>query len=128
MAGAQVVDRERRGEPAHATRLDVHDAPGAEGDHVLGALDARDGLVEADRRPQPLLQRRVTHQVVPGERLLQHEEPELVAARQVVGVVQRVRVVRIRHEGCVVTERAAGRRDELHVGPGLDLDLDLAVA
>jgi len=102
---AQVVDRERSGEAAYSARLDIDDASCAEGDHVLRALDAGDGFVEADRRRQAPLQRGMPYEIVPGERLLDHQEPELVELHEPIAVVERVGIVPVRHERRGRTER-----------------------
>ena len=57
--GAQIVQPDRLGEAADAARLDVDDAAGAGGDRLARDADRLDRLVEADRRRQPPLQRRV---------------------------------------------------------------------
>ena len=124
---AEVVDGLRLGEPPHPARLDVHDAPGAQGQHVLGGGGVRDRFVEADGRLEPVLQLRVAAEVVLRERLLDHQQAVGVQVRQVLGVAERVGAVGVGHQRRVRTERLARRADVLDVGPRPDLDLDLAV-
>src|SRR5258705_8406985 len=124
---AQVVDRDRSGEAAYSTRLDIDDASCREGDHVLRALEAGDGFVEADGRRQAPLQRRMPYEIVPGERLLDHQEPELVELHEAIAVVERVGIVRVRHERRGRTERLPSRPDVVDIRAGLDLDLHLVI-
>ena len=121
------MDRQRWSEAAYTTRLDVDDAACAERHHVLGALEARNGFVEADRGRQAPLQRRMPDQIVPRERLFDHEQPELVELHEPVAVVECVRVVGVRHQRRAGTERLPRRADIVHVRARLDLDLHLAV-
>ena len=72
--------------------------PDAQRDHVLGAVDARDRLVEADWRPEMRLQRRMAYEVVATERLLDHDQIERVELGEMVSVGERVRGVRVGHE------------------------------
>ena len=69
----------------------------------------------------------MTHQVVPGERLLQHDQAEGVELRQKIDVGQAVCVVGVRHERGV-GERLAYRANELDIRAGLDLELDFPVS
>ena len=76
---------------------------------------------------QRLLQRHMIHDVVVIERLLDHEERELVELGEMAGVGQRIRGVRIDHQRHVAEALA----DVLHCGEipaGLDLDLDPLIA
>ena len=50
MVLAHVVDRQGLGEASHATRFDVHDTAGAQGQHILGGGGVRDRFVKADGR------------------------------------------------------------------------------
>ena len=128
VAPAEVVDRQRLGEAAHPARLDVDDAAGAQGQHVLGRGGVRDRFVETDRRFQAVLQLRVPAEVVLRERLLDHQQPVGVEVRQVLGVAGRVGAVGVGHQRRVRAELLAHRADVFDVGPGPDLDLDLPVA
>ena len=121
------MDRDRLGEPAHATGLDVDDPARAERDHVLRAVEGGDRLVEAERCDQLPLQLGVAHEIVPGERLFDHHEAELVEACQVRCVGERVGVVGVGHEVRVLTHRGAHGAHPVDVTPRCDLDLHLLV-
>src|SRR5207247_7891562 len=124
---AQIVDRERCRETADSARLDIDDASCPEGDHVLRALDARDGFVEADRRRQAPLQCRMPYEIVPGERLFDHQEPELVELHESIAVVERVGIIRVRHQRRRRAERLPHRPDIVDIRARLDLDLHLVI-
>ena len=94
---------------------------------MAGVVRGADRLVQADRGPDLLLQRRVVHHVVPGERLLDHHQVEGVQRPEEGRVGEGVGAVRVDHEG----HRGEAPADRLHqraVVPGLDLDLDATVA
>jgi len=65
---AQIVEPDRFSEPADPARLDVDDAARAGIDGFAGDADGLDRFVEADRRAQPALQRRVVGDIVVIER------------------------------------------------------------
>ena len=92
------MNRSRLAEPTHSARLDVDDLPAAECDHVGCPIAAGDRLIEADGGSEPFLELGVLHDVVPGERLFDHHEAQVVEQGQVVKVGRRVRVVCIHHE------------------------------
>ena len=125
--GAQVVQPDRFAESADAARLDVDDAAGAGGDRLAGNPHRLDRLVQADRRLQPPLQRRMIGHIVVVERLLDHHQAERVELRQMIGVVDRVRRIRVHHQRDRAEARAQ-RLDRVHVPSRLDLDLDPAIA
>jgi len=66
---AEIVEPDRFGEPADAARLDVDDATGARRNRFAGRVDGLDRFVEADRRAEALLERRVAEDVVVVQRL-----------------------------------------------------------
>jgi len=65
-------------EASDSTWLDTHDAARAEVQGECHVVQGSDRLVQADRRLQGLLQFRVIPEVVPGQRLFEHEEAEAV--------------------------------------------------
>src|ERR1700757_1166293 len=92
---AEVVDRQRFAETAHAADFDVDDSAGSRfhsGSSYTGAFDR---FVQAYCGAQFLLQARVIVDVVIPQRLLDHEEIELIELSQVLHLVERVGGVRI---------------------------------
>src|SRR5438094_7283042 len=124
---ADVVNRLRDGKATDAARLDVDDLAGAELDHVLGAVDVGDRLVETESRLHPALELGVPNEVVAAERLLDHDEVEGVELRQVIGIPQAVGGVRVRHEMDVAAERGPHGAHVLHILARLNLELDLSI-
>ena len=116
------------GEAADAARLDVDDAPAAELEHVVDAVEARDRFVQAHRGGQPALQGGVAHEVVAAQGLLDHHQPEAVERGEVVEVGRRVGAVGVGHQRRPAAHRLAHRGQVRHVGARLHLDLRLAVA
>jgi len=86
-----------------------------------------DGLVEADRRFELLLQLRVIVDIVPAERLLDHDEVEGVERFQVRGVFQAIGGVRVDHQANARPAIAQGL-DGMDVPAGLDFDFDALIA
>jgi hypothetical protein len=107
--------------------LDVDDATAAERHHVARAIHRGDRFVETDRRGKAALQLGVLHEIVEGERLLDHHETEGIELRQVIGVRQGIGIVRVGHERCRGAEGRANGSHVGHIGAGRDLDLHLAV-
>ena len=66
-------------------------------------------------------------QVAGGQRLLHHQQPELVELGKVGGIIERVGAVGIRHQRDLWVALANGRHGR-HVPARLDFDLDPAVA
>ena len=128
MRFAEIVNRDRRREPADTAGFDVHDPSAAQRDHVLRLLEAGDRFIETDRRLQPALQFRMPHDIVVRERLLDHHEPEPIERDEAVHVVERVRIVRVGHQMRAGPECVAHGADPLDVTTRLDLDLHFAVA
>ena len=124
---AEVVDAARLEIAAHPAGLDVDDAAGAERDCVLGRSSRGDRLVEADRRAEEARQLGMSADVVLGQRLLDQEQVELVELRQLRSVGQGVGGVGVDLQEDL-REALANRADRLDVVPGLDLELDAAVA
>ena len=78
MPRAEIVNGFGGSETADASRLDVDDLPAAERDHVARSFDVGDRLVETDRRRHPPLQLGVAERSSRAERLLEHQQAELV--------------------------------------------------
>ena len=115
-------------EAADAARLDVDDAAGAGGDRLARDADGLDRLVEADRRLQPPLQRRVVDDVVVVERLLDHHQVEAIELRR--GDRRRPACRRRWRPPSAGWRRSARARvsTAARSQPGLDLDLDAPIA
>src|ERR1035441_9158721 len=124
---AKVVDLQRFGESAHAADLDVDDAAGAGFNREGGAAHADDRFVEADRGAQFLLQARVVVDVVVPQRLLNHQQVELVELAQVLDLVERVSGISVAAQGDLGPARADPLQ-HVHVPARLDFDFDAAVA
>src|SRR6266702_4510972 len=76
--GADVVHANGLGVAAEPSRLDVHDPACVDRDRVLRGARRMDGLVEAVRRPDLALQRRMIAKIVLVERLfdLDYDRPK----------------------------------------------------
>ena len=81
-----VVDGDGLGEAADAADLDVDDAAGLHVDGGECVAAVANGFVETDAGVEALLQHGVEVEVVVPERLLDHEQVELVPAGDVVEV------------------------------------------
>jgi hypothetical protein len=75
-------------EPTHAAEFDIDDAACPEFNGRLCIACVADGLVEANPGLDLFLQFRVGVDVVPPERLLDHEEVESIEATQVLDVIK----------------------------------------
>ena len=84
------MDGDRFAKAADAANLDVDDAAGLHIDRGEGVAPVADGFVEADVRSEAFLQHGVKVEVVVPERLLDHEQVELVPAGDVVEVLHPV--------------------------------------
>ena len=85
-----------------------------------------DALVQADGRLQFPLQLGVVDDVVVGQRLLDHHEIKIVEPLEMIGVLQRVGRIGIRHQ-LDGREPLAHLADHVDVPPGLDFHLDALV-
>src|SRR5439155_609479 len=121
-----VVDTARLEDAPDPTGLDVDDAAGAEPDRCLGVARRTDGLVEADRRAEPRLERGVLDEVLVVQGLLDHDEPELVERLEERRIGELVGRVRVDREGRV-RQLASHLANDLQVATGLDLQLDPTV-
>ena len=113
LRGAQIVQLDRRLVAADAARLDVDDPAGARRDRVARDAHGVNRLVEADRRRDALLQRRMIHHIVVIERLLDQQQVERIEPRQQRRVVERVGGVGVdlqRNVAELSRERARPRR------------------
>ena len=108
--------------------LDAHHGAGSDLDGPFGDLDARERLVEADRRGDAAGERCVLVERVGGQRLLDAPEVELVEFGEMGGVVERVRAVGISHQDDVGSGGIAGGAHHLEIVSGGDLELDAPVA
>ena len=89
--------------------------------------DMINAFIEADRGVQPGLQCGVSVDIIPIQRLLHHEQIEIVESPQPFSVARGVGGVRI--DGQLnVRKRSSHCRDKLDVLAGLDLQLDALVA
>src|SRR5579859_1581155 len=75
---ADVVDLLRYRVPAHASHLDVDDLARSQRDGGLCLLQRVNAFIQANRRLQFFLQRHVTVQIVPAQRLLDHHQMERI--------------------------------------------------
>jgi hypothetical protein len=103
----------------HAARPQLQSLPG-----LAGRFDA---LIQADGRAQLALQGGVVDQVAGSQRLLQHQQPELVELGKVGGIIERVGAVGIRHQRDLRVALADSRHGR-HVPARLDFDLDPTIA
>src|SRR3989475_9230439 len=126
VGGANVVNTLRRSEPADPPGLDVHDARGADRDRLPRVLAGVDRVVEADRRLDLALERRVVDEIVVRERLLDHHRARRIDALEKRSVAERVGRVRVEHEG-KIGEGPARRLRDLNLEAGLDLELHTLV-
>ena len=120
---AEVVDGLRVGEPADAAGLDVDVLARADGDRLLGGLDADDGLVEAYGRLDLQGKLGVVEHVGVVEGLLNEGEVQLVDGLKEGQVVQRVAGVAVDVEGGV-GEGVADDAQHLQVPARGHLELD----
>src|SRR2546427_10598495 len=127
VGGADVVNALRRGEPPDPAGLDIHDARRTDRDRLPRVLAGVDRFVEADRRLDLALERRVVDEVIVRERLLDHHRPRRIDAFEKLDVAERVRRVRVEHEG-QIGEGLAGRLRDLDREARLDLELHALVS
>src|SRR2546430_3303718 len=127
MRGADVVNPLRRGKPADPPGLDVHGPGCADRDRLSRVLAGVDRLVEADGRRDLALERRVVDEIVVRERLLDHHRTYRIDPLEKLDVAERIRRVRIEHEG-QIGESLAGRLRDLDLEARLDLELHALVS
>jgi len=118
------VDPLRFQVPADPPGLDVEVGRGAQRDRLDGALERDDRLVQADGGAHEGRELRVLAQVLGAQGLLDQQQVELVELRQLAGVAEPVRGVRVHLERHAVAEPLAHRPHRLDVPTGLDLELD----
>src|SRR5712664_1817735 len=124
---AERLDLASAGVAADAAELDVNDARGAEVESSLGITRVANGLVEANRSLQLLLEPGVIENVVPPKRLLHHQQIEFVKALQVLDIGQRVSRVCVNGQENIGMRVADGAH-EIEILAGLDLQFDALVA
>ena len=74
---AEIVDGHGRRQAAYPARLEVHVFATLQLQGHLGLGEACDAFVEADRRAERFLHHRMAHQIVGGQRLLDHGQREI---------------------------------------------------
>ena len=118
---------QRLAEPAHASHFDIDDAAGSRF-HCCGR-DPRinNRLIQADGGSQFLLQPRMIVDVVIPQRLLDHQQVELVEIAQVLHLVKGVGRVRIAAQGDIRPTRANAFQ-HVHVPPRFHLHLNPAIS
>ena len=122
-----VVDGDGFGEAADAAYLDVDDLAAAEFEGGARVAAVADALVEADAGLDAALQHGVEVEVVVPERLLDHEQIELVPVGDVVDVVEAIGGVGVAAEQDV-GPALAHHGEDVGVPAGLALELDALVA
>src|SRR5712672_2001014 len=95
---ATIVDLLRRSVSTDASELDIDDSAGAQLDGRAGVFVGVDAFVETNRSIQFSLQLRVTVQVVPAERLLDHHQVVGFETLQMRPIFKLIRGVRIDHQ------------------------------
>ena len=121
---AQVVNLHRVRQPADAARLDVHVAAALQARSPARLAAGRDAFVEADRRADLRLQRRVIDQIVVRQRLLDHRQVELVDLAEQRHVVEPIAAVAVDVETCAAGMLPADGPQHRQVPAGTELELD----
>jgi len=124
---SDIVNFQRLAEPAHAPHFDIDDAAGSRF-HCCGRnprIDDR--LIQADCRPQFLLQPCMIIDIVIPQWLLDHQQVELVEIAQVLHSIKGVRRVRIAAQSNIRPARANAFQ-HVHVPARLHLHLDAAIS
>ena len=119
--------RNRLGEAAYPTHLDVEDAARLHVDGSQRVPPVADRLVQADCRLQPLLQHRVEVEIVVPQWLLDHQQLEPVPLRDVVYVGDAIGRVGIATQQYLRPARAHSLED-FSVPARLALQLDALIA
>jgi len=127
LLAAKVMNRFGHRQTPNPPRLDVHDPSAAQSQRCPCGCQGGHALIQADGRPQALLQLRMVHQVVVGQGLLDHHQVKLVQSDQFFGIGQGVGRIGIDHER-QAGEPLAHLAHDAQIPSRFDLDLDAAVA
>src|SRR5271155_3801858 len=114
-------------EASDTTDLDIDDAAGLHGDGCERVTAIADGFIEAYGGLEALLQQGVEVEVVPPERLLDHEQVETVPVGDVFQVLHPIDGVGVTAEGDIGPALAYGFED-VGIPTGLAFEFDALVA
>src|SRR5882672_10515621 len=120
------MDLLRRSVSADAAELDIDDPAGAQLDGRAGVFVDVDAFVETNRSIQFSLQLRVTVQVVPAERLLDHHQVVGFETLQMRPIFKLIRGVRVDHQ-TNVWKALAQVLDWLNIASRLDFNFDALI-
>src|SRR4029078_12525012 len=123
---AKVVQSDGLTEPTHSSHLDIDDAAGAKFDGSLRLPRIVKGFIQADRAFQFPLQLGMMPDVVFPQRLLDHQEFEVIELAKTLKIARPVRGIGIAAERNVGPARADSL-EHVYVPPRFDLHLDSLV-